>query len=218
MVELSWVGGAGPDRRRSPAAARGGVGRSEMPDVPGRPDRVLSSWEWVAQSGDGRVAPGKARSARSGLEVYRRRRKFFWRRLLVALLIATFGAVAWSTADHWVGAASATRRSDRSRGALASYVTCAGAVGQQAPGTARPAALASAEVPEHNPALSRTLLDLPGGGATGCPHVYVALPGDTIWAIAEQFSGGGDPRPLEYRLEAEIGGGVLQPGQRLTVP
>jgi hypothetical protein len=46
----------------------------------------------------------------------------------------------------------------------------------------------------------------------------VATPGDTVWSIAVRFAHGGDPRPLADRLEAEIGGGVLQPGQRLAVP
>ena len=53
-----------------------------------------------------------------------------------------------------------------------------------------------------------------------CPgaQAYVAAPGDTVWSIAVRFAHGGDPRPLVDRLEAEIGGGVLQPGQRLVVP
>jgi nucleoid-associated protein YgaU len=49
-------------------------------------------------------------------------------------------------------------------------------------------------------------------------HVYVVRPGDTIWGIAVRYSGDGDPRPLADRLEAQIGGGVLQPGEQLTVP
>jgi len=49
-------------------------------------------------------------------------------------------------------------------------------------------------------------------------HTYIAKPGDTVWAIAMKFSGDGDPRPLADRLEAEISGGVLQPGDRLVVP
>jgi nucleoid-associated protein YgaU len=58
-------------------------------------------------------------------------------------------------------------------------------------------------------------------GAAGAPHgsqLYVARPGDTIWGIAEHFSGGGDPWPLVGKLEAEIGDGTLQPGQVLAVP
>ena len=49
-------------------------------------------------------------------------------------------------------------------------------------------------------------------------HVYVARPGDTIWGIAVKFSGSGDPRPLAEELETQIGGGVLQPGEQLTIP
>jgi len=56
-------------------------------------------------------------------------------------------------------------------------------------------------------------------GLQGYPeHTYIAKPGDTVWAIAMRFSGNGDPRPLADRLEAEISGGVLQPGDRLVVP
>ena len=50
------------------------------------------------------------------------------------------------------------------------------------------------------------------------PLIYVAKPGDTIWAIAVRFSGDKDPRPLEYRLEQQIGGGTLEPGQVLRLP
>jgi hypothetical protein len=61
---------------------------------------------------------------------------------------------------------------------------------------------------------------LPGSGAAalGCGQLYVARAGDTIWSIAVAYSRGGDPRPLVDELEAEIGGGTLQPGERLTVP
>jgi hypothetical protein len=61
---------------------------------------------------------------------------------------------------------------------------------------------------------------LPGAGQTAgsCGQVYVARPGDTIWAIAVAYSRGGDPRPLVADLESEIGGGALQPGERLIVP
>lgn len=58
----------------------------------------------------------------------------------------------------------------------------------------------------------------PEAGAPGCSQIYVARPGDTIWAVAVMFGKGSDPRPLADQLEAEIGGGVLQPGQHLSVP
>jgi hypothetical protein len=66
-----------------------------------------------------------------------------------------------------------------------------------------------------------------GGSAASCTtltlacpgaHAYIAVPGDTVWSIAVRFAHGGDPRPLVERLEAEIDGGVLQPGQWLAVP
>jgi hypothetical protein len=61
-------------------------------------------------------------------------------------------------------------------------------------------------------------LGQPAAGAPSCSQIYVARPGDTIWAVASKFGRGGDPRLLADQLEAEIGGGVLQPGQRLSVP
>ena len=48
--------------------------------------------------------------------------------------------------------------------------------------------------------------------------MYVARPGDTIWSVAVRYDRGEDPRPLADLLEAQIGGAVLQPGQRLMVP
>ncbi|HYA45040.1 MAG TPA: LysM peptidoglycan-binding domain-containing protein [Acidimicrobiales bacterium] len=48
--------------------------------------------------------------------------------------------------------------------------------------------------------------------------VYVARPGDTVWSIAVRYVGGGDPRPLVDKLERELGGAVLQPGDELVVP
>lgn len=54
------------------------------------------------------------------------------------------------------------------------------------------------------------------GGA--CGLAYIARPGDTVWSVAVRYSGGGDPRPLEDVLQAEVVGSVLQPGQQLVVP
>ena len=69
-------------------------------------------------------------------------------------------------------------------------------------------------------AVGGRLVGVAGAQTTRPPvqHVYVARPGDTIWGIAVRFSGGGDPGPLAYELESQIGGGVLQPGDQLTVP
>ncbi|MDA8300149.1 MAG: hypothetical protein M0005_01070 [Actinomycetota bacterium] len=55
-------------------------------------------------------------------------------------------------------------------------------------------------------------------GSNCATTTYVARPGDTIWAVAVRFSGTKDPRPLEYLLESQIGGGTLQPGEVLHVP
>jgi LysM repeat protein len=69
-------------------------------------------------------------------------------------------------------------------------------------------------------AVGDRLVGVAGAQTTRPPvqHVYVARPGDTIWGIAVRFSGDGDPGPLAYELEAQIGGGVLQPGDQLRVP
>jgi hypothetical protein len=49
-------------------------------------------------------------------------------------------------------------------------------------------------------------------------HVYLVRPGDTIWSIAVKSAHGGDPWRTVNKLETEIGGGVLQPGERLELP
>ena len=112
--------------------------------------------------------------------VRRRQWTFFWRRVIVVLVIAGLGAMAWLATGRLVSAA-----------------------GAQAPQSQRCVAGG-----------------LPGEGQTvrSCGQVYVARPGDTIWAIALAYGRGGDPRPLVANLESEIGGGALQPGERLIVP
>jgi hypothetical protein len=79
--------------------------------------------------------------------------------------------------------------------------------------TGRVVSAASAQAPQSQQCLS-------GGvqGAGSCGQVYVAKPGDTIWSIAVAYSRGADPRPLVANLESQIGGGVLQPGERLVLP
>jgi hypothetical protein len=117
---------------------------------------------------------------RAGSVVRRRQWTFFWRRVIVVLVIVGLGAMAWLATGRLVSAA-----------------------GAQAPQSPRCVAGG-----------------LPGEGQTAgsCGQVYVARPGDTIWAIAVAYSRGGDPRPLVANLESEIGGGALQPGERLIVP
>jgi hypothetical protein len=122
--------------------------------------------------------------------------KFAVRRALVVLVIASLGALAWSAAQKLVAAAS----TDGGTGAA-----CA---------TLMPASPGPAPAPAGTLESSSRV----GGAAVWCSRTYVAAPGDTVWSIAVRFARGGDPRPLVDRLEAEIGGRMLQPGQRLTVP
>jgi len=132
---------------------------------------------WFLQLAPREVAyPG----GRASLVVRRRQWTFFWRRVIVVLVIAGLGAMAWLATGRLVSAA-----------------------GAQAPQSQRCVAGG-----------------LPGEGRTAgsCGQVYVARPGDTIWAIAVAYSRGGDPRALVANLESEIGGGALQPGERLIVP
>lgn len=59
---------------------------------------------------------------------------------------------------------------------------------------------------------------VPGSVKVRGGYEYVARPGDTLWSIAAALQPGGDPRPIVARLEAEIGGGPLLPGDRLFLP
>jgi hypothetical protein len=83
--------------------------------------------------------------------------------------------------------------------------------------TGRLVSAAGAQAPQSQRCLAGGLLS-EGQTAGSCGQVYVARPGDTIWAIAVAYSRGGDPRPLVANLESEIGSGALQPGERLIVP
>lgn len=64
------------------------------------------------------------------------------------------------------------------------------------------------------PAAAQELGEVPGA----CGLVVTARPGDTVWALAVRYAGHADPRRLEDVLQAEVPGGVLQPGQALVVP
>jgi hypothetical protein len=51
------------------------------------------------------------------------------------------------------------------------------------------------------------------------PHAqYIVRPGDTLWTIAEHLDPSGDPRSVVARLEAQVGGDTVVPGERLTLP
>ena len=59
----------------------------------------------------------------------------------------------------------------------------------------------------------------PALAGTIAPHTsYIVQPGDTLWSIALRVDPGGDPRPVVARLEAQVGGDVVHPGERVVVP
>ncbi len=56
------------------------------------------------------------------------------------------------------------------------------------------------------------------GGALQSPSdPYVVQPGDTLWAIARRIQPEGDVRALVDELASELGGAIIQPGQRLDL-
>lgn len=133
---------------------------------------------------------------------------FRMRRLLVLAVVAIAGAALWSVADRFlvsvaagpVAPAICTVPSSPQRVSLVSAERAIGGGGSAAGG------------------LPSSALQLSATSSGYCGQVYVARPGDTLWGIAVRYSGDRDPRPLADSLEAQIRGGVLQPGQRLAVP
>ncbi len=47
---------------------------------------------------------------------------------------------------------------------------------------------------------------------------YVVRPGDTLWSIAARLDPTGDPRPVVAKLEAQVGGDTVVPGEQLVLP
>jgi len=56
------------------------------------------------------------------------------------------------------------------------------------------------------------------GGSVAHHAAYVVHPGDTLWSIAVRLDPTGDPRPLVAKLEAEVGGDNVVPGEQLVLP
>jgi len=56
------------------------------------------------------------------------------------------------------------------------------------------------------------------GGSVAHHAPYVVHPGDTLWSIAVRLDPTGDPRPLVAKLEAEVGGDNVVPGEQLVLP
>ena len=49
-------------------------------------------------------------------------------------------------------------------------------------------------------------------------QVWVVQPGDTVWSIARSVEPGADVRPLVDRIDAELKGAPLYPGERIRIP
>ena len=49
-------------------------------------------------------------------------------------------------------------------------------------------------------------------------QVWVVQPGDTVWSIAQAAEPGADVRPLVDRIDAELKGAPLYPGERIRIP
>ena len=56
------------------------------------------------------------------------------------------------------------------------------------------------------------------GETVAHPAPYVVQPGDTLWSIAVRLDPTGDPRPLVAKLESEVGGDNVVPGEQLVLP
>ena len=67
-------------------------------------------------------------------------------------------------------------------------------------------------------ALAWAVFVRPTEGA-GPERVYVVQRGDTLWSVAAR-NYGGDVREAVWRLQQRngVGGGLIQPGQRLVLP
>lgn len=57
-----------------------------------------------------------------------------------------------------------------------------------------------------------------GPMAPAAAEVYVVRPGDTLWSIARSVDPHADIRPLVDRLDAQLGGATLYPGEPISIP
>lgn len=58
----------------------------------------------------------------------------------------------------------------------------------------------------------------PGGALPAASRVWVVRPGDTLWSIAEAVDPAGDVRPFVDRLDTEVGGSSIYPGETIAIP
>jgi hypothetical protein len=58
----------------------------------------------------------------------------------------------------------------------------------------------------------------PGGPEPAAGRLWIVRPGDTLWSIAVALDPRGDVRPLVDRLDAEVGGTLLYPGESIAIP
>lgn len=137
----------------------------------------------------------------------RPRSKYFWRRLFAICLVGLTGAVVWSALNRLVLASAMPR--------ISPGCTVAAARASQAEVALAAANVGNGDVPAGHAGRRIAMASVPAGY---CDQIYVVRPGDTLWGIAERYSGSADPRALADELEAEAGGTMLQPGQQLAVP
>jgi hypothetical protein len=59
---------------------------------------------------------------------------------------------------------------------------------------------------------------IPGSQRTANGYVYTVQPGDSVWSIATELDPSGDPRPVVAKIDAELGGTSIVPGEHIVLP